>query len=124
MPERCWTRVQRRALGGRAAPGRCRAAAAGSSPASARPPSSTRPLDLDVRIERAKEGLGDRQAGHDDRLALSHHAVEACLGGDHRRRGDVAAVAQILGEGVGDEAVEIEAVEAEAHAPALPLRQR
>jgi hypothetical protein len=57
------------------------------------------PLDLDLRVERAEEGLGDRQPGDDDRLAAVHHPGEARVGGDHRRGRDVAALAQILGQG-------------------------
>ena len=76
-------------------------------------------LDRHIGVERAEEGFGDRQAGDDDRVAAVHHAGEARVGRDHRRGGDVARLAQILGERGGDEGVEIEAVEGKGHAAAL-----
>ena len=71
------------------------------------------PLDLAAGIERPEEGLGERQAGRDDRLAAVHHPAEPRLGRDHRRRRDVAPLAQILGEGRADEGVEVETGECE-----------
>ena len=72
-------------------------------------------LDLDLGIERPEEGLGDRQPGDDDLLAASHDPAEPCLGRYHRRRSDVAMIAQILSQRRRDEGGKIEAVEGEGH---------
>ena len=76
MPERCWTRFS----ADRSAVSKARALAAQPEEDGARLDLLAvldQPLDLDLRIERAEKGLGDRQAGGDDRLARRHHAVEA-----------------------------------------------
>jgi hypothetical protein len=65
-------------------------------------------FDLHPGIERAEEGLGDRQAGGDDRLAAVHHPREARVGRDHRLRRDVAGLPQVLGQSLADESVEVE----------------
>ncbi len=75
------------------------------------------PLDLDLRIERAEEGFGDRQAGDNDRLARIHHAGETRVHRDHRGRRDVAVAAEILGQGSANEGLEIEPGQHEAHRP-------
>src|SRR3546814_12743546 len=41
-------------------------------------------FDLHIGFERAKESLGDRQSGDDDRIAAVHHPAEARIRGDRR----------------------------------------
>ena len=66
------------------------------------------PLDLDLGIECAEKGLGNGQAGDGDRVAAVHHPGKHRIGRDHRGGGDVAFVAEILGERGGNKGIEIE----------------
>src|SRR3546814_1398055 len=54
-------------------------------------------FDLHIGFERAKESLGDRQSGDDDRIAAVHHPAEARIRGDRRHRGDIAPRSQKIG---------------------------
>ena len=74
--------------------------------------------DLDVRIQRAEEGVGNRQPGDPDVVAARHHRGQPQLGGNGRRGGDVAAGPQVFCQGRRDEGVELEASQIEHHVSA------
>ena len=79
------------------------------------------PLEGNIGIERAEERFGDAKASDGDRVTAVHRALEHRVARDHRGRGDIAAIAQILGQGRRDEAIKVEAVEREGHGCGVPM---
>ena len=78
-------------------------------------------LDGDGRIERAEEGLRDRQTRDDDVLARRHRTGETGIRRDHGFGGDIAAFAQILRQRRRDEGGEVEPVDREGHQSPVTL---
>ena len=71
-------------------------------------------LDLHRRVERAEERGGDRQPGHDDRIAAVHHPGKTGIGRDHAFAGHVVpatgqAKAEVLIQRGADESRKVEA---------------
>src|SRR4051812_16728353 len=74
-------------------------------------------LNLHVGIELAEEGRSDFDARDNDRLARVHLGRKTCIGGDRRGGGDVATLAEVLGEDSGYEVVKVEAIGKRHDAP-------